>query len=1241
MSDKNKTYKNTQNIYTHKLFKLTSNEDILKSSSEDISDSVSFRKEIKESEENNNKILKINKKPIEKVLNSKGTTSSSNKVKKTFIMTKEDKKGKKSKIMIMNNSQLLSNRDTINTKKNTIQINSDKDNEEDMKNVFDNIVDSSSYKSSSRLSNSNDYNKKSNKKSIRNSFNNININNISRNKSPIINSNRSNSSSNQIIKKEKEKFDNSSIRSQNYYNSDKIYNIIRLKQAKNSTGKSKMNSEVCHAKIVAYMLTTTDPTKKLSANNMNINRKKSKRISQREFSINSTNPSNNNETIGKSKIKYIIIKYLFNVPFLLIMILMNVFTLFSSDVRHIWITKKADIYFDVINLIAILYFLLEIILYSFLDVVYLNSFPFWLDSIGTLFIIFNVEFICNYIFGYNTINQKSSGRIINNSIEYLQMCLMMFERVIRISKVVQCIKNYNILQIINQYKYLYSEKQQTELIKKKNQKQKLIQKIQDIEAIAVEDNIEESVFSNESYVPTRKSSIFEVELESIKPDSPKNVKRRSKAIPTITDFQKKKTEDRKNDIKTNSIKRNSVMKKINKNIPRRDSIKSLRSLRYNNLNNRNSIQGQQYEALNIFNFEDDNNEEQEEIEEEIYRKIDGIIKNDKITNKVLASMRKKVKFFFIILTLLCAILNENLFSGFQDKDHSLFFSYIFEVLLNQPNNNVNLYNNKIINTIKDERYPIVNITKNDILLYENENLTHNNFRLCELVKISSNNEIKDTNEIIIIYSVKSQNDIKHIFYLVLTIILCISIILASILSESDLTHFLLNPFEVMIELAENVSKDPMNAKNIKELEEGVLSLLQKNKKEKTIFHENINKTYNECYKSYEVKVIMNSIIKISALLAMSVGEAGGEVIHKNLSSAHGLHLHSRGKKKSAIFGFCNIRDFKAINLGLEEETIPLINQIAEIVHSSVDLYRGYTNKNIGDSFLNVWKFYNNSLKTKNNDKKLLKDNLLEVDSLNPQINITADCAVLAYLRCILKIHKNLNILSYNTNEKLNKINPNFQINMGFGLHLGYGIEGPVGSLFKMEASYLSPDVNIASRLVTATQQFGVTLLISGKLYNLFTEEMKEVCRYVDCVTVKGSSEPLDLYTIDINYNVTPQRRDQIKIIKSPEEKVKMFKEKKAMLEGLIQEYGSITRLILEKKSYWELIDEKSQLFYDAWENAIKLYKEGKWEKAKKYFEKCLKEDFNDGPANTLYNYIGKFNFKSPKDWKGKRELTNK
>jgi class 3 adenylate cyclase len=39
-----------------------------------------------------------------------------------------------------------------------------------------------------------------------------------------------------------------------------------------------------------------------------------------------------------------------------------------------------------------------------------------------------------------------------------------------------------------------------------------------------------------------------------------------------------------------------------------------------------------------------------------------------------------------------------------------------------------------------------------------------------------------------------------------------------------------------------------------------------------------------------------------------------------------------------------------------------VNEIAEIVHSTVDYYLGAANKNIGDAFLLVWKIPEASLK---------------------------------------------------------------------------------------------------------------------------------------------------------------------------------------------------------------------------------------------------------------------------------------
>ena len=62
--------------------------------------------------------------------------------------------------------------------------------------------------------------------------------------------------------------------------------------------------------------------------------------------------------------------------------------------------------------------------------------------------------------------------------------------------------------------------------------------------------------------------------------------------------------------------------------------------------------------------------------------------------------------------------------------------------------------------------------------------------------------------------------------------------------------------------------------------------------------------------------------------------------------------------------------------------------------------------------------------------------------------------------------------------------------MGFGLHVGWAIEGPIGSEFKIDASYLGSHVNMASRLEGATKAYGIPILISRDLYDLMTLKNK-------------------------------------------------------------------------------------------------------------------------------------------------------
>lgn len=82
----------------------------------------------------------------------------------------------------------------------------------------------------------------------------------------------------------------------------------------------------------------------------------------------------------------------------------------------------------------------------------------------------------------------------------------------------------------------------------------------------------------------------------------------------------------------------------------------------------------------------------------------------------------------------------------------------------------------------------------------------------------------------------------------------------------------------------------------------------------------------------------------------------------------------------------------------------------------------------------------------------------------------ADLSIYSFLCIIAEIQKNQKVASYSEDEGLKKhMGGSYKVNMGFGLHIGWSIEGAIGSKYKIDASYLSPNVNMAARLEAATK----------------------------------------------------------------------------------------------------------------------------------------------------------------------------
>merc|ERR1712078_577492 len=160
------------------------------------------------------------------------------------------------------------------------------------------------------------------------------------------------------------------------------------------------------------------------------------------------------------------------------------------------------------------------------------------------------------------------------------------------------------------------------------------------------------------------------------------------------------------------------------------------------------------------------------------------------------------------------------------------------------------------------------------------------------------------------------------------------------------------------------------------------------------------------------------------------------------------------------------------------------------------MHGGSANKNIGDAFLLVWKFPEGTTAA----------DLKKVDSLPTEkrdaIKSLADKALASFIIIMSGLKRS---------KRLNRRMPNYDVKMGFGLHAGWAIEGAIGSDYKIDASYLSPNVNMASRLEAATKQFRTPILLSEHFVALLSPSTQARVREIDRVCVKGSNQPVSLF----------------------------------------------------------------------------------------------------------------------------------
>jgi len=329
--------------------------------------------------------------------------------------------------------------------------------------------------------------------------------------------------------------------------------------------------------------------------------------------------------------------------------------------------------------------------------------------------------------------------------------------------------------------------------------------------------------------------------------------------------------------------------------------------------------------------------------------------------------------------------------------------------------------------------------------------------------------------------------------------------------------------------------------------------------------------------------------------------------------------------------FSDIRNFTDVTECLDKNVMVFVNKIAGIVHGTTQEFSGATNKNIGDAFLSVWTFPN----------KITVNSRLEstcpLNELTKPIPVEISDLVGRALLCTIKIHFGIQnskeIKKYHHHPAISRRMKGYNVRLGFGLHVGWAIEGAIGSSHKIDATYLSPHVNMSARLEAGTKIYGVPFLFSSDFVKLLSPTARKLCRQVDRIEIKGSYSEFGLYTVDIPgracYNELSKKLKRSSV--GSDDNVRQD----SIQTAWTREYSSCNSIFVGDHDL-KIVSEYHGIlsdFHEAYNEAFNLYLSGNWKRASKFFNKALLLKENDGPCKTLLQYIEFMQLKSPENWK--------
>lgn len=275
---------------------------------------------------------------------------------------------------------------------------------------------------------------------------------------------------------------------------------------------------------------------------------------------------------------------------------------------------------------------------------------------------------------------------------------------------------------------------------------------------------------------------------------------------------------------------------------------------------------------------------------------------------------------------------------------------------------------------------------------------------------------------------------------------------------------------------------------------------------------------------------------------------------------------------------------------------------------------------------------------------------LSLQSL-PGISTFTDRAVIGMLKSFAGIHRDNRLRAWSRDFRLSAGVGAWSVNMIFGMDAGWAVEGAVGSEYKIDATYLSPHVNMASRMMSACKHYGVTILLSEAVQELMSDQAKSKLRNLDRVTVKGSTQVQNLYTYDARHKGADfflySRSDEQANLEAERYQPNMWyddQDLKAMRHHVTEDFEQ--EFLSGLKDYYdgnwpaaiEKLEGANEIMVDAALEEGYLHDEMDDSPDRK---ELYRTETADGPCKYLLNFMKSKGGKAPDGWAGWHPLLSK